>query len=75
MEHVEILASKSAGKQIERSKSGYKPSKIAQKMFADLFVYSGADFELVTWTSTDPDSPHDHPPCDPWQFSSHGFAA
>ena len=39
MEHVEILASKSAGKQIERSKSGYKPSKIAQKMFADLFGY------------------------------------
>jgi hypothetical protein len=35
---VEILASKSAGKQIERSKSGYKPSKIAQKMFADLFA-------------------------------------
>ena len=40
MEHMETLFSKSAGKQIERSKSGYKPSKIAQKMFADLFGYS-----------------------------------
>lgn len=38
---MEILASKSAGKQIERSKGGYKPSKIAQKMFADLFEYEG----------------------------------
>jgi len=43
VEHVEILASKSAGKQIERSKSGYKPSKIAQKMFADLFGDAGAN--------------------------------
>ena len=52
MEHVEILASKSAGKQIERSKSGYKPSKIAQKMFADLFVYSSAKFECLLWQKT-----------------------
>ena len=37
VEHVEMLFSKSAGKQIERSKNGYKPSKIVQKMFADLF--------------------------------------
>ena len=43
---MEILASKSAGKQIERSKSGYKPSKIAQKMFADLFVYCAPDIFL-----------------------------
>ena len=52
MEHVEILASKSAGKQIERSKSGYKPSKIAQKMFADLFVYSPVEFEGLSWQKT-----------------------
>ena len=32
---------------MKRSKSGYKPSKIAQKMFADLFVCSGAVFELA----------------------------
>ena len=52
MEHVEILASKSAGKQIERSKGGYKPSKIAQKMFADLFVYSPVEFEGLSWQKT-----------------------
>lgn len=29
---------------MEWSKTGYKPSKIVQKIFADLFVYSGANF-------------------------------
>ena len=49
---METLASKSAGKQIERSKSGYKPSKIAQKMFADLFVDRGAIYEGVLTEDT-----------------------
>jgi len=30
---------------MKQGKNGYKPSKNVQKMFADLFVYSGADFE------------------------------
>ena len=47
MEHVDTLFSKSARKQIERNKSGYKPSKIVQKIFSDLFVYGGAIRGLI----------------------------
>ncbi|MEY8389352.1 hypothetical protein AALC17_19150 [Oscillospiraceae bacterium 38-13] len=44
---MEALVSKSAGKQMGRSKSGYKPSKIAQKMFADLFGDAGANYRGI----------------------------
>ena len=42
----QALVSKDAGKQMERSKNGYKPSKIVQKMFADLFVCTSAHAAL-----------------------------
>lgn len=45
---MEALLSKSAGKQMEWNKSGYKPAKIVYKIFADLFVYCIAIFDLPT---------------------------
>jgi len=31
---------------MKQNRNGYKPSKIAQKMFADLFVYCIAHFDM-----------------------------
>lgn len=43
---MEALLSKSAVKQMEWNKSDYKPAKIVYKIFADLFVYTGAYVQL-----------------------------
>ena len=40
---MEALFPKSARKQMSWSKNSYKPSKNIQKIFADLFVDTGAD--------------------------------
>lgn len=51
-----MLVSKSAGKQMKQSKNGYKPSKIVQKIFADLFVNSSAIRRLTASFFTPADS-------------------
>ena len=48
MELVETLFSKSAREQMKQSRNGYKLSKFVQKIFADLFVDTGAIHRLIT---------------------------